>query len=91
METKLVAGQQVANYDAKIVRAIAAQTADGAGNTMVFGIRNEAGAIYRMISTTGMSEMMGLVEALQGLGFVDELDGVYKMREGCDGIWKKPR
>jgi hypothetical protein len=89
MKTTLVKGVAVAGFDAKILEIVQAEEFDGGGHNMTFGIRNEAGAIYRRITMTGLTELMGVVTALQRAGFVDELADSTRMKDGCDGIWSK--
>lgn len=60
---------------------------DGGGNVMRIGIRNDDGAIYRTVTTTGLGDFMGCVGALQALGLTDELADSTSMREGFDAIF----
>lgn len=74
--------------DAAIVAALTAHgDPSGGGNVMRIGIRNEAGAIYRAVETTGMGDFMGCVNALLDLGLTDELADSTSMREGMDAIF----
>ena len=74
--------------DAAILRALESQgMADGGGNGMRIGIRNEAGAIYRTVQTSGLGDFMGCIGALLGLGLTDELADSAGTREGMDAIF----
>lgn len=85
METDLI-GTARAN-DAAIVQALTKASFDGGGYTMVIGIRNESGQIYRRVTAVGMSDFMGCINALLALGLSDEMADVKTMREGCDAIF----
>lgn len=87
MQTKLIEGKSLRANDAEILAAVTKEARDGGGNTMVIGIRNEAGQIYRGIQTVGMGEFMAVVGALVDLGLTDELANAFSMREGCDAIF----
>lgn len=89
MQTKTIPGVPARQDDQAIIKAIEAEAdAEGGGNTMCIGIRNEAGQIYRAISTEGLGEFMAIVGALLDRGMVDELADEYEMREGCDAIFR---
>jgi hypothetical protein len=88
MKTKLIEGKMPRADDEKIVTVLARSARDGGGNTMIIGIRNEFGDIYRGIKTVGMGEFMATVQALVDLGMTDELENEFEMKEGCDAIFK---
>lgn len=87
MQTKLIEGVSLRSNDDKVLAAANKGARDGGGNTMVIGVRNEAGQIYRGIETVGMGEFMAVVGALHDLGLTDELADAFDMREGCDAIF----
>lgn len=66
MQTKLVPGKAARTNDATILSAINEEARDGGGNTMVIGIRNESGDIYRVVKAEGLGEFMGIVGVLSG-------------------------
>lgn len=91
MRTKVIEGKSPRADDQEIVDAAEKAAAGGAGlggGPMCIGIRNEAGQIYRAISTEGMGEFMDVIGALLDRGLVDELKDSYEMREGCDAIFR---
>lgn len=88
MQTKLIAGTEVRADDTDILEAIA-QDEDGfehGGSTMVIGIRNSAGNIYRTIHTEGLREFTHTVARLQGADLM-ELSHARDMWEGYDAIF----
>ncbi|MDB5846392.1 MAG: hypothetical protein JWP29_144 [Rhodoferax sp.] len=69
MKTKLIEGVDARIDDTDILEAIAAEDEDDfgyGGSTMVIGIRNSAGQIYRAIHTDGLTEFMHTIARLQG-------------------------
>lgn len=87
MKTALIPGVALRADDDRILAALKKCRFDGGGNTMIIGIRNEAGAIYRGVTTVGMGDFMQAVGALQKLGLTDELAESIGMREKCDAIF----
>lgn len=88
MQTNLVPGNAARANDTTILSVINKQARDDGGNTMVIGIRNEAGEIYRIVEAVGLGEFMGLVSVLSDkLKLTDELMEFTAMKEGCDAIF----
>ena len=88
MQTNLVPGKATRTNDATILSAINKEARDGGGNTMVIGIRNEAGDIYRIVKAVGLGEFMGIVGVLsEKLKMTDELMQATTMKDGCDAIF----
>jgi hypothetical protein len=54
---------------------------------LLIGIRNEDGAIYRLIGATKHNSFTNAVEELEDLELVDELGDVEGTVEGCDAIF----
>lgn len=88
MKTKLFEGKVPHPNDAAILAALERSARDGGGNTMIIGIRNEDGDIYRGVKTVGMGEFMAAISALVDLGMKDELANAFEMKEGCDAIFR---
>ena len=88
MQTQLIQGTDPRTNDQQVLAAVKAQAGgDGGGNTMVIGVRNDGGVLYRRIHVTGLGNFLGAVGALQGLGMRDELEHQDTMRDGCDAIF----
>lgn len=88
MRTQIIDGANPRTNDQDVVTAVEAQArGNGGGATMVIGVRNEGGALYRRFHVTGLGDFMGAVGALQDLGMQDELANETTMREGCDAIF----
>ena len=88
MQTQIIDGTSPRANDQQVVAAVKAKArGNGGGATMVIGVRNETGAIYRRFHVTGLGDFMGAVGALQDLGLNDELSNETSMRDGCDAIF----
>lgn len=89
MQTKLIQGTAPRADDKAIKALIKAETDPygGGPGTMVVGIRNDAGQLYRTIETSGMGEYMRVIASLQALGLRDEVASGERMRESCDSIF----
>lgn len=77
MQTNLIPGKTLRNNDAAILDGLNENARDGGGNTMVIGIRNEAGDIYRVVRTVGLGEFFAIVGVLTdriGLGPVNTIE-----------------
>lgn len=60
------------------------------GKTMVVGIRNAEGTIYRVIKTEGLPQFLNVIDCLSDLDLIDELEEAAGMKEGCDAIFSEP-
>ena len=89
MKISHVPGTDLRDDDAAILKAVKTEAFDGGGNTMVIGVRNSAGVIYRRIDAVGMREFMNVIGCFQDLDFTDELEDSSGMREKCDAIFSK--
>ena len=90
MKTALIAGQKVAGFDKYITGNLLLDDApldDVKAEAMVIGIRNEDGAIYRLIGAGKMKNFMNAVEELSDLGLLDELQDSKTNKDGCDSIF----
>lgn len=81
MRTQLIEGNQPRADDQDLLALVEAHAAKGrqavAGRQYArMAIRNEAGAIYRAIITSGPREHRAIHEALRGYGLHDELRGL---------------
>jgi hypothetical protein len=89
MKISHVAGTDLRDDDAALVKAIEKKAFPGGGNKMVIGVRNESGAIYRKIEAVGLAEFMGVIGCFETLKFTDELEDSGSMKDGCDAIFSK--
>ena len=88
MTNKLIKGVEPLAMDEQILAAIEENTRpDLGGNVMAIGVRNAQGQLYRTVKVSGLSNFMGVIGALQGLGLTDELEHETSMRDGCDAIF----
>lgn len=90
--TTLIVGKKVADFDADILKIIAAKpgtTAQVRDERMQFGIRNEDGDIYRAIGITGPGVFLQTIEKLVNFGLADELQHKHGTRDGYDAIFSR--
>lgn len=90
MKTARIPGVSPADFDKYIVGNLlldAAPLDAVKAEAMVIGIRNEDGAIYRLIGAGKMKSFMNAVEELADLGLTDELQDSKTNKEGCDSIF----
>jgi hypothetical protein len=91
--TTLIEGKQPAEFD-----AILLNTADLISDTpervwsesLLIGIQNEYGDIYRAIGVTGLANFVHLLEHLRGLGCTQEEPGSYETEHGFDALVRPP-
>jgi hypothetical protein len=89
--TALIPGAAPDAIDSTILTKLDAEATDLRTvhrQNMKIGIRNQDGAIYRVIGTTGLDYFMEVIFELQRLKLVDELEIESGMREGCDAIFR---
>jgi hypothetical protein len=93
VNTTLIEGKQLAEFDAAVLNTInlmpsAAQTVSA--ERLLVGIRNEHGDVYRVIKVSGLNNFLDLIGKLRDLGFKDELAEAYGDKEGFDAIVSAP-
>lgn len=88
IESKYISGKELPKYDPEITSAINAYAIDGGGNTMVIGVKNHEGQIYRVIDATGMGAYITITSALTKIGLEDELKNSLYGENGFDSIFK---
>lgn len=90
MKTALVASEARPKFDKNIIDNLLLDQAseeDVRKETLVIGIRNESGKIYRIIGAPALKNYMNAVEELLDLGLVDELQDAEKSVDGYDSIF----
>ena len=93
MKTSLIEGKKPAHFDKHIIGNIlldVAPLAEVKEESMIIGVRNEAGEIYRLIGATKLNSFMNATEELLDLGLEDELQDTEEQKEGCDAIFGEP-
>jgi hypothetical protein len=55
-------------------------------STWRVGVRNEEGAIYRIVTLRSLDQWLDFVEDAERLGMVDELENAMELVEGFDSI-----
>lgn len=90
MKTALIDGVRVAKIDSTIIGNLLldhASVAEVRQETLLIGIRNEAGEIYRIIGADKLASYLNAVEELVDLELVDELQDAKSARDGYDSIF----
>lgn len=93
MKTALLEGVKPAKFDKHIVGNILLDVApldEVRQEKMIIALRNEAGAIYRLIGAAKANNFMNAVEELVDLGLVDELQDTEQPKDGYDAIFSEP-
>ena len=93
MKTTLLEGKKPAHFDKHIIGNLLLDVApvdEVRQETMLIGVRNEDGEIYRLIGASKKNSFMNAVEELFDLGLVDELADTEETKEGCDAIFSEP-
>jgi len=91
LKTALIDGVSIASIDSTIIGNL---LLDHVGadevrrQTLVIGIRNEAGEIYRIIGADKLASYMNAVEELTDLELVDELLDASTAPDGYDSIFR---
>ena len=91
LKTSLLEGKTPAKFDKHITGNLLLDVAAADAvrqESLVIGVRNEAGEIYRLIGATKHTSFMNAVEELFDLGLVDELEDTDDPQEGCDAIFR---
>lgn len=93
MKTALIDGKQPATFDATLFIAmdlVPARPQVVWMESILIGIRNEYGEIYRVIGVTGMSTFIDVTSKLRGLGYRDEVVDASEADQGFDAIVSAP-
>ena len=87
---RYIEDRSIPPFNHQIDDAIAEYPIEGGGNTMVVGIQNCSGDVYRIIEATGMGAYMRIVNALSQIGLVDVLANSMTSRDGYDSLFTIP-
>jgi hypothetical protein len=93
MNTTLIEGKQLAEYDAtvlKTINLIPSTPQSVSAQRLLVGIRNEHGDVYRVIKIAGLNNFLDLIGKLRDLGFIDELAEAYGDKQGFDAVISAP-
>lgn len=89
MKTTLIDGKRTAVFDAALFIAIDLVSAEPhivRTESLLIGIRNEFGEIYRVIGVTGMSSFVDAAAKLHALGYRDETISACEAGQGLDAV-----
>lgn len=93
VKTTLIDGKQAATFDTTLFIAIDLIPAEPHivwTESLLIGIRNEFGEIYRVIGVTGMSSFVDLAAKLHALGYRDEAVSADEADQGLDAVMSAP-
>lgn len=93
MKTALIDGKEPATFDATLFIAmdlIPERPQVVWTESILIGIRNEFGEIYRVIGVTGMSRFVDVKSKLRELGYRDEVLEQCEADQGFDAIVSAP-
>lgn len=91
LKTALIEGVRTASIDSTIIGNLLLDHASAdevRRETLLIGIRNEAGDIYRIIGADKLASYLNAVEELADLELVDELLEAQSANEGYDSIFR---
>ncbi|RYF02256.1 MAG: hypothetical protein EOO32_00740 [Comamonadaceae bacterium] len=88
MQTKLIKGIEPLAIDKKVL-AVTKKNASpwDAGDRYRIAVRNEQGAIYRIVEAGSLGIYVGVVEGLEALGMTNEVDATSTV-DGYDAIFR---
>ncbi|ODB95163.1 hypothetical protein A3197_17535 [Candidatus Thiodiazotropha endoloripes] len=87
LESKYIEGIDIPPFDKKVTEAIESYPIDGGGKTMVVGVQNLDGDVYRVIQATGMGAYINITSELSSLGLIDELAESIFGQNGFDSLF----
>lgn len=93
MKTALVDGTEPATFDTTLFLAmdlVPSRREVVWMESILIGIRNEYGEVYRVIGVTGMSRFIDVTAKLRELGYRDETAGAHEVEQGFDAILRAP-
>ena len=93
MNTTLIEGKELAEFDAIVLNAInliPSTPKTVSAERLLVGIRNEHGDVYRVIRVSGLNNFFDLIGKLRDLGFIDEFAEAYGDKQGFDAIVSTP-
>jgi hypothetical protein len=93
VKTALVDGTEPATFDTTLFLAMDLVPTRREAvwmESILIGIRNEYGEVYRVIGITGMSRFIDATAKLRELGYRDEALGAQESDQGFDAILSAP-
>jgi hypothetical protein len=87
VKTTLIESAQPAEFDAVLLRTVDLTSATPESvwsESMLIGIRNEYGDVYRAIGVTGLANFVHVLEKLHGLGCACEVPDSDETKQGFD-------
>ena len=87
LETKYIEGIDIPPFDEQVTKAIDSYPIDGGGKTMVVGLQNLDGDVYKVIHATGMGAYINITSELSSLGLIDELAESIFGENGLDSLF----
>lgn len=92
LKTTLLEGKKPAHFDKHIIGNLLLNASTPElvrQETLIIGIRNEDGDIYRLIGAAKHNNFMNAVEELFDLGLTDELQDIETTQDGYDAIFSE--
>ena len=86
-ESKYIEGNEIPSFDEKVTETIRSCPVDGGGNTMVVGVKNLNGDVYRILQVTGMGAYIHITSDLSSIGLIDELAESMFGKDGLDSLF----
>jgi hypothetical protein len=93
VKTALVDGTEPATFDTTLFLAMDLVPSRREAvwmESILIGIRNEYGEVYRVIGVTGMSRFIDVTAKLRELGYRDETARAHEVEQGFDAILSAP-
>lgn len=87
LESMYIDGTEIPPFDEQVTKAITSYPIDGGGKTMVVGVQNLDGDVYRVIHATGMGAYINITSELSSLGLIDELAESIFGQNGLDSLF----
>jgi hypothetical protein len=93
MKTALVDGQQVCRFDALMLcslRLVPCPVPTVSSESIVIGLRNEHGNIYRIIGVRHLNNFMHIIWKLRALGWAEVVPSTKEVRQGFHAVVRPP-
>ncbi|WBA81927.1 HNH endonuclease [Endozoicomonas sp. GU-1] len=90
IRSKYLQGKEIPVFDVRVSLAIDNYQIDGGGKTMVIGVQNLQGEIYRVIRATGLGAYISITSDLAEIGLEDELKDSQFGKNGYDSLFVIP-
>jgi hypothetical protein len=93
MKTALIDGQQPSRLDGPLLNTIhlcGAEPRSVWSESMLIGIQNEQGELYRAIGVTGLTNFVSAIQELHSVGYTYRLATIEETLHGFDAIVSEP-